>query len=109
MPVLRNTRHEMFARARALGHTAASAYELAGYQPDRHHAWRLATNSNVTARVKELCDEIAGTLHVTAEQIALQLDADRELAHEMGQSGAAVSASVAKAKLFGFFREKQKD
>lgn len=38
---------------------------------------------------------------VTIGSIAAQLDEDRQLAFRQGQAGAAVSASLAKARLFG--------
>jgi hypothetical protein len=43
MPVENNSRHEEFARYRALRHTKSSAYEVADCSPDR------ATSSNVAA------------------------------------------------------------
>jgi phage terminase small subunit len=38
MPVLRNSRHERFARLLANGKTVADAYEEAGYKPHRFDA-----------------------------------------------------------------------
>lgn len=55
MPVLKNQKHEIFARAVAQGRTADQAYEEAGYKPNRHNASRLRnTNENVRARIEEI-------------------------------------------------------
>ena len=100
MPILLNARHEAFARALATGKSQADAYADAGYRPSEPHASRLAGNGKVVARVSELL-EAADKALVTIESIARQLDEDRQLAFAQGQAGAAVSASLAKARLFG--------
>ena len=43
---------------------------------------------------------------MTIASIADQLDEDRALAHKVEQPGAAVSASIAKAKLFGLVQDR---
>jgi hypothetical protein len=54
MPVLRNARHESFARKIAAGMTRDAAYGSAGFKRDRGHAARLAANGSIAARVGEL-------------------------------------------------------
>ena len=39
---------------------------------------------------------------VTIDDIAHQLDEDRDLAHRLGKPGAAIHATMGKAKLYGF-------
>src|SRR3546814_9831758 len=56
VPVLKNTRHEAFARALAKGMSADAAYEAAGYKPSRSAASRLSSNVNVQGRVCELLE-----------------------------------------------------
>ncbi|WP_292572072.1 hypothetical protein [Mesorhizobium sp.] len=106
MPSLKNPRHEAFARALAKGKTQAEAYGEAGYQPSEPHASRLASNGKVVARVKELLGRAAERAVVSIETIARQLDEDRQLARELGQAGAAVNATMSKAKLYGLVTDR---
>ena len=106
MPVLDNAKHELFAQGLAKGETAIAAYEAAGYQPDRGAASRLSANVNIAARVVELQSAVAEQTECTIADIAKQLDEDRTLAHSVEQAGAAVSATMGKAKLFGLIKEK---
>lgn len=106
MPALKNPKHEAFARALAKGETQVEAYRMAGYQPNDGHAARLAGNGMIPARVQELLEKVAKKTVVTIETIAAQLDEDRQLARESGQSAAAVSATMGKAKLFGLLIDK---
>src|SRR5712692_2742359 len=61
MPQLLNRRHELFARARASGESASTAYRAAGYQCAPHkargHGHRLRTREDIAARVQELIDK----------------------------------------------------
>jgi hypothetical protein len=54
MPVLKNSRNELFALAVARGETADSAYRLAGYKPHRQNAARLRTNDDIQRRIVEV-------------------------------------------------------
>ncbi len=58
MPVLSNSRHELFAKALAGGKSASAAYRAAGYQCAPHkargHGHRLRTREDISARVAEL-------------------------------------------------------
>ena len=65
---LDNARHERFAQGVASGKSATDAYDDAGYEPDRSHASRLASNGNVSERVEELLKE-AERLAVDASKI----------------------------------------
>ena len=98
---LSNPRWEAFVQARAKGMFADEAYALAGYRAHRQNAARLMTNDAIKARLAELQGSAAERAMVTIESIADQLDEDRRLAHQKGQAGAAVAASMAKAKLYG--------
>lgn len=106
MPALKNTKHERFAQELAKGQTADAAYAAAGYSPDRKNAARLTTNDGVRTRVAELQERAAIRAEVTVADIAAQLDEDRALAHKVGQPGAAVSASLGKAKVLGLIVDK---
>ena len=54
MPALKNPRHERFAVELAKGCSQTEAAKRAGYKGSRFHASRLATKSNIKARVAEL-------------------------------------------------------
>ena len=68
MPVLSNPRHELFAQERAKGRSATQAYVAAGYEADRHHAARLATNGHIQDRIEELLAAGARRAEVTVER-----------------------------------------
>lgn len=104
---LKNARHERFAQELAKGAPASTAYETAGYKPDRGAASRLSANVSVQARAEELKVRAAEKVEVTVADIARQLDEDREFAKSCGQAGAAVSASLGKAKVLGLIVERQ--
>ena len=106
MATLKNPKHERFAQALARGKSQADAYAKAGYKPSEPHASRLARNGKVSERVTELQARGAIRVEFDLAAAARQLDEDRALAHEKGQAGAAVSATMAKAKLFGLVVEK---
>lgn len=106
MPILDNPRHERFAQYLLKGKSATEAYVMAGYKGDRTAASRLSTNANIKARVAELQASAASRAEKSVADISLQLDEDRALAHKVQQAGAAVSASVAHAKLFGHMKDK---
>lgn len=108
MSALPNPRHERFAQLQAKGKTADEAYAEAGFKPHRGNASRMSANESVRARVAALQERAAVKIEVTMETIAKQLDEDRGLAHAEGQAGAAVAASLGKAKLFGLLVDKAK-
>lgn len=101
MPVLKNVRHERFAQELAKGKTATEAYTAAGYKGDRTAASRLSTNVNVAARVKELQSKTVKKVEITVQSLADELEEARAIALKEGQTSAAVSATMGKAKLFG--------
>jgi hypothetical protein len=57
MPILKNQRHESFARELARGKSATESYIEAGYHPCRQNASRLASNDDVKKRVAELQEQ----------------------------------------------------
>lgn len=59
MPVLRNAKHEAFARAIAKGKTADEAYVEAGYAYNRGNAARLKANESVMKRAEEIKSRVA--------------------------------------------------
>lgn len=105
--VLQNARHERFAQLLAEGMSQIDAYAKAGYEPVRANAARLITNDNVAARVKVLKRRAAQRTVTSVEEIANQLDKDREFARANKNSSAAVSATMAKAKVLGLIVDRK--
>lgn len=105
MPVLPNPRHELFAQELAKGKSQIAAYVDAGYKRDDGASARMAVK--VKERVAELLAEAAKETVVTVGDIARQLDEDRQFARECEVPGAAVSATMGKAKVLGLIVEKQ--
>jgi hypothetical protein len=103
---LKNARHERFAQELAKGVAAVTAYEAAGYKPDRGAASRLSAKINIQARVDELKERAARKAEITVADIARQLDEDREFAKGCGSAAAMVSATLGKAKVLGLIKER---
>jgi hypothetical protein len=118
MSALKNTRHEAFAQALARGTSAAGAYMEAGYKANAGNACTLKSQQSISKRVLELQEEqlaihqqataeAAANAKVTIESLIAEVEAARVKAMaEKGGAAAAVSASTAKAKLAGMWRDK---
>ena len=101
MPVLTNSRHEKFAQELAAGFSAAEAYGRAGYQPNYGNCIRLKGNESITVRVLELQRRGAAHAEVTIASLVRELDEARTEALRLGQTSAAVAATMGKAKITG--------
>ena len=115
MPALKNPRHERFAQAMVHAVDPAAAYRNAGYDSKRvaakTGASRLLRNAAVTARIAELRTTPVAPItvaEVTTEKIINEFEKARRLALKKGQASAAVTATMAKAKLAGLLAEKPK-
>lgn len=107
MPVLKNARHEAFARGLAQSMTADEAYQKAGYKPHRGNASTLRSNQTILDRVSELQGKAAEKVMVTVASLTEELEQARAIALAEKQSSAAVAASMGKAKLHGLGVEKR--
>ena len=65
-------------------------------------AFDLLQDGKVTARIAELRASAAAVAVLTVNDLINELEEARKLAHNEGQSGAAVSAVMGKAKLLGY-------
>jgi phosphohistidine phosphatase SixA len=101
VPILSNARHERFAQELAKGATADEAYQLAGFKANRGNASRLKANENTVARVEEILSAAARRAETTIYDIADQLDEDRQFARDLSVPGAAITATMGKAKVLG--------
>jgi hypothetical protein len=113
MPALKNARHERFAQAMVRAADATAAYRSAGYDSEggaaEAGASRLLQNTAVAARIAELrtLPAIAPTVtEVTTATAIKEFEEARLLALKKGQASAAVSATMAKAKLAGLLTKK---
>lgn len=106
MPILKNTRWELFAQALAQGKPADTAYVEAGYKENRGNAATLKANQSVAARIAELQAKGARKVMVTQESLEAELEEARQLALREKSPGAAVAATMGKAKVFGIGADK---
>jgi hypothetical protein len=107
MPILPNPRHEKFAQGLAQGKPAINAYEMAGYKPDRGAASRLSAKVSIQARVAELQGKSAERAVVTLDGLIQEAGELQVAGLKLNQISAAVAALTAKAKLAGFWVDKQ--
>lgn len=105
MVPLQNHRHEMFAQELAKGSSQSEAYLAAGYRGNRTAASRLSTNVNVQDRVAYLQQEAADQLVLTIGRLTKELEEARKLAISSKNASAAVSATMAKARLNGLLMQ----
>lgn len=108
MAALTNAKHELFAQALAKGKSQAEAYAAAGYAPSEPNASRLTSNDKVKTRLAELQERAAIRVELTVADILAELEEARQsaLTAATPQSGAAVAASLGKAKLLGIGSDK---
>jgi hypothetical protein len=118
MPVLKNPKREAFAQALARGLPIRAAYVEAGYMDHKSNGLSLARHSLIQARVLELRSSgiqpvatVAGGSHLpavkavsadseaTVESLLSELELARVKAMAEGQTSAAISAIMGKAKL----------
>jgi phage terminase small subunit len=118
MGILKNPRHEAFARLYVATGIARHAYVKAGYKarlPDDPQdtgsadvcASKLLKHPKVERRVEGLRQAMAKRQDITEESILEELEQARQCALGERQSAAMVSASVAKAKLVGLMVERK--
>jgi hypothetical protein len=109
LPVLRNPRYELFAQGLALGKKQDAAYADAGYTKNKGNSSTLKNKPEIQNRVQELLEERARVslektrreIEVTKNSLLAELEESRQFAFERGQAGAAVAATVAKARITG--------
>lgn len=108
MPVLSNAKHERFAQEIAKGKSASESYVLAGYKAHDGNASTLRGNQKVEGRVAELLERAAIKVELTVADIVEELEQARKIALSAAtpQSGAAVAASMGKAKVLGLITDK---
>jgi hypothetical protein len=111
MPILRNVRHERFARqlihGMKSGRSRGSSYSAAGYKAEGESAEAAASRllgnvkSGVAARVRELAGGGARRAEITAASLLEKLDRVYDGATEAKQFSAAGRAIEAQSKIAG--------
>lgn len=81
MPILSNSKYELFAQALAQGKSASAAYILAGYKAHGSNAHRLSKNEQVAARVEEITSEAAAKTGLSVQWVldGLKLNYERAM------------------------------
>lgn len=77
MPILDNSKHELFAQSVAKGKNQSEAAILAGYgtKDAKRQGTRLSTNVHIQARIIELSQRIAERAEIDAAKVLKTLDA----------------------------------
>lgn len=104
---LKNGRREQMIHNVMKGMNLTDAHEAAGYRRNKRTASIVWKQPEVQARHAELQERAAEKAVVTVQDIARQLDEDRDFCREHIQGGAAVSATMGKAKVLGLIIDKK--
>ena len=107
MPVLKNSKHELFAQELAKGKTAREAYVNAGYEFNSGNCIRLKGNESIQARIQELQSRASTSVNITVSSLTEMYLEDRKLAKELGQTAAAKGCLDSLAKLHGLMIERK--
>jgi len=97
---------ETFAQGLAYGFTAMSAAEEAGLSVTAIEASHLSSQPHIIARVNELVATQSFDMSNEHLRVARQLEQDRDFAYRLGNPGAAINATVQRAKVLGVFVER---
>lgn len=106
MPVLENSRHELFCQNVASGMSLTEAYREAGYKNNRQAASRLLSNVDVDARIQEIRENAASKAEIDR---AFVLDLIQDIiteARDNGQYGPAMTGAVKLGVDIGMFEQK---
>lgn len=94
---------EAFAHAYAFGSPPLVALRQAGYEtPSMVLFAALMRKTNVEAIIQADRSWYQNKMAASKEALAMQLDTDRDFAYASGNPGAAVAATMGKAKIHGF-------
>jgi hypothetical protein len=115
---LKHPKHEILAQERAKGTQRAIAFDKAGYAPKSGGGARAWLGKSVKARAAELqakaaakavkiFDNVENALAVTSAALIQRAEAARQLAMELDNPAAAVSAIHVMAKLAGVWIDKR--
>lgn len=111
MPILKNPRHEQFAREYVKIGIGAEAYRRVYPRIDpletaKRNAYRLRTYAHVDQRIQELRQAMAKRADITEDKILTNYEEALKLAKEQQKPDSMVNAATAQAKLVGLLRDR---
>jgi len=107
-----NPKQEKFCQLYVKLSNASEAYRQAYNSTAKQesvavNASKLLSETNVSLRVEEIREALKANHGITLKSILDELEEARKLAHSTGAASSAVAATMGKAKLLGFDREKK--
>ena len=111
MPILKNQRHEKFAREYVKTGIGAEAYRRVYPRIDpnetaKRNAYRLRTYAHVDKRIQELRQAMAKRADITEDKILTDYQEALALAKKQEKPDSMVNAATAQAKLVGLLRDR---
>jgi hypothetical protein len=111
MPILKNPRHEQFARQYVKTGCGAEAYRRVYPRIDpletaKRNAYRLRTYAHVDQRITELRQAMAKRADITEDKILTDYQEALALAKKQQKPDSMVNAATAQAKLVGLLRDR---
>jgi hypothetical protein len=111
MPILKNQRHEKFAREYVKTGIGAEAYRRVYPRIDpietaKRNAYRLRTYAHIDKRIQELRQAMAKRADITEDKILTDYQEALVLAKKQEKPDSMVNAATAQAKLVGLLRDR---
>jgi hypothetical protein len=111
MPILKNQRHEKFAREYVKTGIGAEAYRRVYPRIDpietaKRNAYRLRTYAHIDKRIQELRQAMAKRADITEDKILTDYQEALALAKAQEKPDSMVNAATAQAKLVGLLRDR---
>jgi hypothetical protein len=111
MPILKNPRHEQFAREFVKIGIGAEAYRrvyprINPLETAKRNAYRLRTYAHVDQRISELRQAMAKRADITEDKILTDYQEALTLAKEQEKPDSMVNAATAQAKLVGLLKDR---
>ena len=115
MPVLSNTKHEIFAQSLAAGKSPQEAYTDAGYKWNKTTPYTLKKKLEVYERINELLLERQGAVlkktakeaEYTRDTLLGYLEEARAIALDKSNAVAVVSATIGMARILGLIIDRR--
>ena len=111
MPMLKNPRHEQFAREYVKTGIGAEAYRcvyprVKPLETAKRNACRLRTYAHVNQRIQELRQDMAKRADITEDKILTDIQFSIDQGKIEGKLDTVVNAAMAQAKLVGMLKDR---
>lgn len=111
MPILKNPRHEQFAREYVKTGVGAEAYRrvyplIDPSETAKRNGYRLRTYAHVDQRISELRQAMAKRADITEDKILTNYEEALVLAKKQEKPDSMVNAATAQAKLVGLLKDR---